>query len=154
MHTMKFKAFHLFLLVSPSLTPPVVAQQYHSPVGYCRAAGTIDKPDARYVGPKLPVWMAKELNLTSREDQMMEWRCAEGKVLAVCTAQINTSRTPTQPLLKYCEKNPSSTVVPMVVTGHNTTVSWACTKGQPDVIGSGDVDKQGYATAFWKVVGP
>ncbi|WP_150133066.1 hypothetical protein [Acidisarcina polymorpha] len=158
---MKSRSSRLVPLAPLLLTLPLMAQQFHSPVGYCKAVGTIDKPDARYVGPKLPGWMARDLNLRSDQSQMMEWRCANGKVLACvyganipCDSKANTDRTPSQPVREYCRQNPSSTFVPMVVTGHNTSVSWACTNGEPNIVGSSSVDKQGYATEFWKVVSP
>src|SRR5262249_57232029 len=42
---------------------PALAQSFTDPVPYCRAVGTIDEPDARYGGPKLPGWMAAQLGL-------------------------------------------------------------------------------------------
>ena len=85
-----------------AVAAPAKAQSYTPPVDYCRAVGTIDKPDARYTGPKLPRWMAKQLNLTTGQSDQMEWRCASGKVLACvyganipCNAKANTNSTPT-----------------------------------------------------------
>ncbi|QNI33864.1 hypothetical protein H7849_08120 [Alloacidobacterium dinghuense] len=137
------------------------AQTYSDPVAYCHAVGRIDKPDSRYTGPKLPAWMAKKLNLKTSQSRMMEWRCADGTVLAClyganipCDSKANTSQKPTDPILDYCRQNPDSTFVPMVVTGHDTTVSWACHGGNPVVINSAAVDAQGYAKAYWKTVSP
>src|SRR5271170_4791115 len=48
------------------------AQTFGDPISYCRAVGTIDKPDSRYTGPKLPAWMAAKLNLTHNQGRMME----------------------------------------------------------------------------------
>jgi hypothetical protein len=61
---------------------PASAQSFSDPVAYCRAIGTIDKPDARYNGPKLPLWMATKLHLDPSQGNLMEWRCAGGAVLA------------------------------------------------------------------------
>jgi hypothetical protein len=44
--------------------------------------------------------------------------------------------------------------VPMVVTGHETTVSWACHGPRPVVIRSSAVDAQGYEKAYWRAVSP
>jgi hypothetical protein len=137
------------------------AQTYHSPVAYCRAVGTIDKPDSRYAGPKLPPWMARELNLKPDQGALMEWRCADKAVLACvyganipCDSKANTSQKPTQAIIDYCRQSPDSTFVPMVVTGHDTSISWACHGSAPVVISSGVVDAQGYTKAYWKTVSP
>ena len=137
------------------------AETFKDPVNYCKAVGTIDKPDARYTGPKLPGWMAKDLNLKTNQSKYMEWRCANGVVLACvyganipCDSKANTSEKPTSAIVDYCRQNPDSMFVPMVVTGHETTVSWACHGSNPTVIRSAEVDAQGYAKAYWKVVSP
>jgi len=140
---------------------PLFAQSFSDPVAYCKAVGTIDKPDSRYTGPKLPEWMAKDLNLKPDQDKFMEWRCAKGVVLAClyganipCDSKANTSRKPTEAIVDYCKQNSDSTFVPMVVTGHETTVSWACHGGVPTVIKSAKVDAQGYTKAYWRKVSP
>lgn len=140
---------------------PAGAKGFQDPVAYCRAVGTIDKPDARYTGPKLPGWMAGKLNLTPDQSDRMEWRCAQGAVLAClyganipCAAKADTSRHPTPALASYCRTNPEAPFVPMVVTGHETVVSWACHAGRPVVTAVGAVDAEGYATAYWWRVAP
>lgn len=140
---------------------PVLAQSFTDPVAYCKAVGTIDTPDSRYTGPKLPAWMAKELNLKTSQGKFMEWRCANGTVLAClyganipCDSKANTSRKPTAAIVDYCKQNPDAAFVPMVVTGHDTTVSWACHSTNPVVIRSAAVDAQGYAKAYWRTVSP
>jgi hypothetical protein len=140
---------------------PAFGQIFTDPVNYCQAVRTIDKPDSRYTGPKLPVWMAKKLNLKPSQGKMMEWRCANGTVLACvyganlpCGSKANTSQVPTQPIVDYCQQNPDSQFVPMVVTGHETTVSWACHGPRPVVIRSDANDAQGYAKAYWQLVSP
>jgi hypothetical protein len=141
---------------------PVLAQKtYSDPVPYCKAVGTIDKPDARYTGPKLPAWMAKQLNMQPDQGKLMEWRCAGGAVLACqyganipCDSKAVTSQKPTQPIIDYCKQNPGSDFVPMVVTGHDTNVSWACHGSTPAVIHSAQVDAQGYQTTYWHKVSP
>ncbi|MBV8630332.1 MAG: hypothetical protein JOZ83_05370 [Silvibacterium sp.] len=138
-----------------------LAQTYADPIPYCRAVGTIDKPDARYTGPKLPAWMAEKLNLKPDQDKFMEWRCADHQVLAClyganipCDSKAFTSRKPTQAVVDYCKQNPDSSFVPMYVTGHETSLSWACHGPRPVVIRSESVDAQGYVKAYWKAVSP
>lgn len=137
------------------------AQTYSDPVAYCKAVGTVDKPDSRYSGPKLPDWMAKQLNLKPDQGRMMEWRCATGAVLACayganlpCDSKADTSQTPTQGITDYCRDNPGSDFVPMYVTGHASAVSWACHGQKPVVTKTYPVDAQGYAKAYWKPVAP
>jgi hypothetical protein len=78
-------------------TLPAFAQAFTNPVAYCKAEGTIDRPDSRYTGPKLPAWMARDLNLKPGQSKLMEWRCANGTVLACvyganipCDSKANT----------------------------------------------------------------
>jgi hypothetical protein len=140
---------------------PALAQSFTDPVPYCRAVGTIDSPDARYTGPKLPVWMAAKLQLEPSQAKFMEWRCAQGAVLAClyganipCDAKAVTSREPTPAVTQYCQENPGSNFVPMFVTGHETVVSWACQGTDPVVTRVEAVDAEGYAKAFWQPVSP
>ena len=140
---------------------PVVGASYTDPVSYCRAVHTIDRPDARYSGPKLPAWMAATLHLDPGQGRLMAWRCARGAVLAClyganipCDAKADTSRTPTPAISGFCRENPNATFVPMVVTGHETVVSWACKNGQPLPAKVGAVDAEGYAKAYWRRVAP
>jgi hypothetical protein len=142
-------------------TMPAFAQTFTDPVPYCKAVGTLDKPDARYAGPKLPAWMAEKLHLQSNEERMMEWRCANKAVLAClyganipCGSKAKTSRKPTPAIVDYCRQNPNSAFVPTVVTGHESAVSWACHRNVPVVTRSAAVDAQGYQKDFWTVVSP
>ena len=98
---------------------PAMAESFQDPVAYCRAVGTIDKPDARYTGAKLPGWMAAKLHLEPDQAKMMEWRCADGAVLAClyganipCDSRADVSRTPTEGIAGYCRENPGSDFVP------------------------------------------
>jgi len=149
------------LALAVAATLPGLAQSYSDPVPYCRAVGTIDKADARYTGPKLPAWMADQLHLQPDQGKMMEWRCANKAVLAClyganipCGSKAKTSRKPTPAIVDYCHQNPDSNFVPMVVTGHESAVSWACHQSVPVVTRSAAVDAQGYQKDFWQIVSP
>jgi hypothetical protein len=138
-----------------------VAQQYRDPIAYCQAMGTIDKPDARYIGPKLPTWMARDLNLKPGQGGMMEWRCADRAVMACvyganipCDSKANTSRTPDQAVIDYCEHHETSSYVPKYVTGHDSAVNWACHAEKPVVLSVDPIDAQGYASSYWHKVEP
>jgi hypothetical protein len=147
------------LALTVAATRPALAQTFTDPVPYCKAVGTINKPDARYIGPKLKPWMAEKLHLQPDEGKMMEWRCANKAVLAClyganipCGSKAKTSRKPTPAIVGYCRRNPESDFVPMVVTGHESAVSWACHRSVPVVAHSAAVDRQGYQKDFWQVV--
>ncbi len=136
-------------------------EQYNDPVSYCQAVGAINKPDWRYSGPKLPVWMARDLNLKPQQGNMMEWRCGNGSVMACvyganipCDSKANTSQTPTPAVTNYCKHNKDSSFVPKNVTGHDSAVSWACHDATPVVIGVDPTDPQGYASSYWHKVEP
>jgi len=151
----------LLLAAMMLLVSPAFARTFTDPAPYCKAVGTIDKPDTRYVGPKLPLWMARNLNLKPSQGNRMEWRCANGAVMACvyganipCDAKAATGQQPTSAILDFCRQNPGSQFVPMVVTGHETTVSWACHGTHPVVTDVGAVDARGYAKAYWKQVSP
>jgi hypothetical protein len=144
-----------------ALCSPAFAVTYSDPVPYCKAVGTIDKPDARYTGPKFPAWMAKDLKMSPDQGKMMEWRCANGAVLACqyganipCDSKADISQTPAQPIIDYCRQNPDSQFVPMYVTGHASAVSWACHGPRPEVLHSAQVDAQGYQSEYWHKVAP
>ena len=149
-------AIFFFLASSAALT-----QTYMDPVPYCKGVGTIDKADARSTGPKLPAWIAEELNLKPDQGKFMEWRCAGGEVLAClyganipCDSKASTSRKPTQAIVDYCRQNPDSTFVPMYVVGHASSISWACHGPQPVILRAEAIDAQGYVRAYWKAVSP
>ncbi len=140
---------------------PAEARTFGDPVAYCRAVGTIDRPDARYAGPKLPPWMAAKLGLPPDAGERIEWRCARGAVLACvyganlpCGSKAVTSRRPTAAITRFCRENPDARFVPMVVTGHETVVSWRCRGKRPMVAHVGATDAQGYAIQYWKRVAP
>jgi hypothetical protein len=154
------KLFLLVMILLP-LGSSAFAQSYADPMPYCKAVGTIDKPDARYTGPKLPAWMAKQLKMQPEQGKMMEWRCADGAVLACqyganipCDSKAVVNQTPTQATLDYCRQNPDSQFVPMYVIGHSSAVSWACHGPRPVVLHSAQVDAQGYQTEYWHKVTP
>ena len=152
----------MLLLAAMTMMPgtiPTPAQTFTDPIAYCRAVGTVDKPGSEYTGPKLPEWMAAKLNLKPDQANLMEWRCAKGAVLAClyganipCNAKAVTSQKATPAIIDFCRQNPNSAFVPMVVTGHETTVSWACHGPRPVVTKTGVVDSQGYAKAYWQQV--
>lgn len=150
--------------VTPTSNPTAAA--YSDPFAYCAAVGTLDQPDARYNGPKMPDVLAEGLRKASgaSADAPLDlfrgggfWRCMDGKVYACfvganlpCESKANNNQTPTAEENDYCKANPSSDFIPAAVTGHETVYEWTCKDGKP-VIGKQVfmVDPRGYIQEIW-----
>ncbi|MGE3933242.1 MAG: hypothetical protein AB7F67_08315 [Rhodospirillaceae bacterium] len=143
---------------------------HDDPVAYCRAAGTIDAPDVRYVGPLVPDWMAAAVRarlgapdyLPLDAYRATAWRCADGAVLACapganlpCGEKADADRTPRESLRAFCRANPDSEFAPMAVTGRATLYDWRCRAGAPAIVGDrAEADKQGFIANVWFAVAP
>ena len=139
------------------LTPPQVvappkvalAQTWSDPHAYCSAVNTIDKPDARYLGPKEPPNLRKILHVTDQTLGLIEWRCMDGNMYAcyspngpICD-KLNTRVTAA--IRDFCGEYPNSETIPTTNAGRQP-LHWEC-KGKLPHIKSGDfrVDKRGYS---------
>jgi hypothetical protein len=126
--------------------------------------GTLDAPDARYTGPKLPDAVAKGLRKAAglagdapMTEQGAFWRCAEGKVKACyvganlpCQTKADMSKTPSAAINDYCKANPNADVVPAAAAGRATVYEWSCKNGAPQVGKQvGQVDTQGFRSDIW-----
>jgi hypothetical protein len=160
--------------VEPTATVAPTATQaatFSDPFAYCAAVGTIDEPDARYVGPKMPDVIVKGvLKATGASpDAPVEvfakgtyWRCMDGKVYACtvganlpCTAKADTSRTPTSAETEFCTANPNADVVPAAVTGRETVYEWRCKDGAPEIVRQVFTpDARGFISDFWYALSP
>jgi hypothetical protein len=146
-------------------TAPAAAGAFADPFAYCAAVVDIDGPDARYTGPKIPDAVANRLmmamGLTGTPPppiaQGSFWRCMNGKVYACtvganlpCQEKGNADKTPTQEMKDFCQANPTSDFIPMVVTGRATVYSWKCDKGTPVVDKQiSEVDARGFLSNVW-----
>ena len=161
----------LAILVSAcSTTAPtstrVGQSRFDDPFDYCAAVGTIDAPDARYTGPKVPDAIIKNLRKKPviPSDTPTEWvangtvwRCMDGKVWACfiganipCTAKANTSQTPTPEMVNFCKEQPNADVIPASVTGRETVYEWCCKNGTPKVVKQVfKPDARGFISDFW-----
>ena len=152
---------------APTTVP--TAATYTDPFAYCAAVGTIDTPDAAYTGPKMPDVLAEGLKKASgaAADAPLDlfttnsfWRCMGGQVYGCfvganlpCTSKANTDKTPTAAEQDFCTANPSSDVIPAVVTGHDTVYDWRCNNGVPEAGNQVlQVDGQGYIANFWYLI--
>jgi hypothetical protein len=150
-----------FLALIAASIPAQAAETYPNVFDYCAAIGTIDQADARFTGALPDYKAAKLFDIApgALHEGAFVWRCMNGAVL-VC-AQLNSpicgkaniSQTPTKPMNDYCQLNPDSTVIPMVVMGqeHPPAYDWACRQGIPTVTRRiFTPDARGYPPDLWK----
>jgi len=149
--------------VVPTATP--AQTQFSDPFLYCAAIGTIDAPDARYVGPAAPEAVIKDLRkkggiADAAPDDLVSagtvWRCKDSHVWACFVganlpcSKANTSSTPQSEMIDFCKKNPKAGSIPAAVTGHETIYDWRCTDGAPQVVRQRfKPDAQGFVSDFW-----
>jgi hypothetical protein len=185
------RAFAAFLLIPVGLTacaPQAVPQgritsaasptpgpgqpaTFSDPFAYCAALGTIDAPDSRYTGPKVPEAVAQGLKKAfgAPADAPLEpflhntfWRCMNGQVYACtvganlpCQERADVSRSPTQGMTTFCQNNPHAEVIPAFVTGRATVYAWKCTGGVPEVLQQfAQPDAQGFLSNIWYAISP
>ena len=140
------------------------------PFAYCAAVGTIDTPDARYTGEKLPDSIIEAMiqqGIVSADapkefQQNAVWRCMNDSVWVChfganlpCQEKADTTQVPTSEMEGFCEANPAAESIPAAVTGRATVYAWGCKDGKPEV---GQQlfksDPQGYLADFWYELTP
>jgi len=152
---------------TPTVNPTPLQKTFDDPFLYCAAVGTVDTPDARYMGPQIPdeiingFKIAAGLEASTEPMEMFKqttiWRCMEGQVYACnfganlpCDSKADTDKTPSQAMDDYCTANPGSDFIPMSVTGHSTIYSWHCVKDTPEILDQIEkVDAAGYLAQIW-----
>jgi hypothetical protein len=106
--------------VPPVATPPPGSASqatFTNPIAYCAALGTIDAPDSRYTGPKVPDVVAQGLKKAfgAPADAPLDpflhhtfWRCMDGQVYACtvganlpCQERADVSQRPTQGMTDF-----------------------------------------------------
>ncbi len=146
------------------------AATYDDPFAYCRAVGTIDAPDDRYVGPPAPDQILSAMmrqgvlspGVPPEIQRQFAWRCMDQRLWVChfganipCTSKADTSTAPTAAMREFCTANPQADNIPAYVTGRETVYEWSCRNGQPQagrqVL---TVDPQGYAAEFWVALTP
>jgi uncharacterized protein len=133
-------------------------EKFADPYSYCKAVGTINGPDDRYVGPKEPVEFREAFGL-SEKSGWVEWRCMDGGVYACGTGNspICGKLSPydsIEAIREACRREPNTDILSAAVTGRFPT-KWVCRNGKP-YIDTGDfrTDKQGYPVGYWKFMWP
>lgn len=147
------------------------AATYRDPFAYCAAIGTIDAPDARYAGAKVPEVIAKGLMKATNVSpdapldwfiQNSFWRCMDGKVYACtvganlpCMSKADMSLTPTPEEADFCQANPNAEFIPAYVTGRETVYEWRCKNGAPEIVRQVfQADARGFISDFWYELSP
>lgn len=144
---------------------------FSDPFAYCAAVGTIDAPDHRYVGPRMPAVIA--LGLKQAVGAPAEaplsvfvrnsyWRCMQGKVYACtvganipCLEKADLGRKPSPGMVAYCAAHPTAAVIPAAVTGRATVYLWRCHSGRPAVVRQvNEPDARGFLARFWYEIQP
>ncbi len=86
---------------------------FTDPQAYCRDVGTIDGPDQRFAGDKIPDWMVAPFVNPQYPRALygISWRCMTGSVLVCQNAQspsclkANTDQTPSPAMSEFCRGN-------------------------------------------------
>ncbi len=131
----------------------VRVQTYTDVFAYCLAVGTVDGPDDRWNGPRLPEAVLRAVPPISPE--ATSWRCLDGRVLW-CNVGVNlpcgkahTSREPTQRITDYCQRSPNSQV-PAAVSGHDNIYVWQCEASVPRILRQvSSIDARGFVQEYW-----
>jgi putative hemolysin len=138
---------------------------YSDPFLYCNAVGTIDAPDERYTGEKIPEILVQDivaLGLVTADapkeiQQNATWRCMDSSVWVChfganipCSEKADLNQTPTPAMEDFCKANPTAEAIPAATTGRATVYEWKCTDGKPTV-GQQilNADPQGFISEFW-----
>ncbi len=160
------KAVKYTLTVSVTESGKKAGKTYDDPFAYCKAVGTVDAPDERYTGEKVPpsiVTAIRDAAGISKDApdawvaQGTFWRCMDGQVWGCfvganipCTAKADTRQTPTDEMTSYCEEHPDAKTIPASVTGRATVYEWRCKGKTPEVVKQVfHADKQGFIAEFW-----
>jgi hypothetical protein len=155
------------LVLTPTDEPEadVVDGSFTDPFRYCAAVGTIDTPDARYVGPALPeeiVFGLREVlqiapsSVPATFAALTSWRCRQGRVVACnrgidnsCHVKADTQRTPSPAIEQFCQGAPNSDFVPPAVT-RASIYTWRCRQSQAEIIQErAPLDVRGFPSDSW-----
>ncbi len=154
-----FLAGMLISLGTPTMSLPAAqpSSGFADAGKYCRAVGNVDRPDARYAGPKVPRWMMGALGAGASQAAQVDWRCMGGRVFACFDggasqhcSKADTSRVPTPAMYEECRANPGAPMIPMAVTGSATIYVWACRGRAPIILRQFQrVDVRGYPEGLY-----
>lgn len=156
--------------MAPTAVQAATENTFTDPFAYCGTVGTVDTPDARYIGDPVPVSVingfkkAADLEASTMPVAMFKkttiWRCMDHQVYACnfganlpCDSKAKTDKTPTQAMRDFCKANQNAEVIPASVTGHDTIFTWRCVKDTPELLNQADtVDAAGYLSRIWYAI--
>jgi hypothetical protein len=141
------------------------------PFAYCASVGTIDAPDARYKGAKVPESLMAGMRTVMGFASFMpadeiargtSWRCMEGKVYACysganlpCAAKADETRAPAPALETFCKREADADMIPAVVTGRETVYAWRCRDRVPEIVREVTrADERGFLSNIWHEIPP
>jgi hypothetical protein len=142
------------------------SEVFTEPLSYCKCAGTIDIPDKRYKGEKVPESMLRGIRRRMKlsDDvpadyirQTTFWRCMDSKVFICmvganlpCMEKADLKRTPSEAMLDFCQTNPGQDYIPAYVTGHTNVYEWRCSGKAPVITKQlSKPDTRGFLSEIW-----
>jgi hypothetical protein len=139
---------------------------FTEPFSYCKCTGTIDMPDDRYMGEKIPDAMIRGIRKTmnlGREvpadyiKQTTLWRCMESRVYICmvganlpCQEKADLTCKPSDAMVQFCRANPGQDYIPAYVTGRATVYEWRCSGKEPVIAKQlSKPDARGFISDIW-----
>jgi hypothetical protein len=157
----------------PRPTSTTTAGTYNDPFAYCAAVGTVDAPDARYVGAAFTSEIATGLaDATGMPKDspwrslpgVLTWRCGAGEVKACiygnnlpCNAKVDFSTTPADRIAAYCAAlHPGDEpFIPGYVDNKASAYEWRCVDGVAVIAQTRyTADAQGFISRYWYELSP
>jgi len=145
-------------------------ESYSDPFAYCSAVETIDAPDARYTGDKVPDALVQAMiqkgivtaDAPADFQKNAVWRCMDKSVWVChfganlpCLEKADSSQMPTSAMEDFCKANPAAESIPAAVTGRATVYEWKCNDTKPEVAKQAfKADSQGFLADFWHELTP
>jgi hypothetical protein len=145
-------------------------ESYSDPFAYCSAVETIDAPDTRYNGDKVPDTLVQGMiqkgivtaDAPADIQKNAVWRCMDKSVWVChfganlpCLEKADSSQTSTSAMEDFCKANPAAENIPAAVTGRATVYEWKCNDTKPEVAKQAfKADSQGFLADFWYELTP
>lgn len=134
---------------------------FDDPFAYCAAVGTIDEPDGRWGGERIPSAIKNAFEITSNPNVTIHdipWRCVDESVKACLSwgthwcGRIRTE--PNERVIEYCGSHANTdNAGGRALFGTDSAYFWGCRSGQPVIISNFyTVDSRGFAEEEWKTV--
>ena len=140
-----------------ALSAPACAE---TPAAYCKRIGTDDAshPIPTELVPAVNAAFGLRLSERVATDTTV-FRCTGGRVM-ICTTganlpcgKANTRRTASAGVARWCRDTSDVSVVPAVVTGHDTIYEWRCRSGVALITRQAlHVDPRGFIAELWKTL--